>query len=341
MADVFISYSREDQDYACKLASALHEHGWSVWWDHHVSGGEDYRKIIEHELNTAKSVVVLWSQHSISSEWVQNEAEVARRRGILVTARIDTVEPPLAFMGRQVIDLVGWKSQPSHMNLQPLCNTVATKVNSEKVPPHQPTNPSRARFRWNRRYTVRAVAAMAIVLFVFLVLYPPLNRPLVVLMDSAAPKQVYDPDTRAKYGTNADDLTQILQDLPIRTIKETTNLLWTREQQILDFNPALIIIHFSAFYVETNPSDSEKKLLGFLSFMASSKTVFLMYSKGLEKEMTRLEELQLIKDLGFLSSGIPEERFHLLPMPGGDRATFRDPATARRVKLRVKALLGL
>jgi TIR domain len=33
MSDIFISYKREEQPIARKLADALEKEGWSVWWD--------------------------------------------------------------------------------------------------------------------------------------------------------------------------------------------------------------------------------------------------------------------------------------------------------------------
>ena len=36
MADVFISYAREDEPKARQLADALTVRGWEVWWDRHI-----------------------------------------------------------------------------------------------------------------------------------------------------------------------------------------------------------------------------------------------------------------------------------------------------------------
>ena len=44
----------------------------------------------------------------------------------------------------------------------------------------------------------------------------PAGEPLVILMDSPHPARVYDEETRAVNGTNADVLSDILLDLPIR-----------------------------------------------------------------------------------------------------------------------------
>jgi hypothetical protein len=81
VTDVFISYASEDRDRAAELASALGAFGCSVWWDRKIITGQAFDHAIERELETAKSVVVLWSRHSIESEWVRNEAAVASERG--------------------------------------------------------------------------------------------------------------------------------------------------------------------------------------------------------------------------------------------------------------------
>jgi hypothetical protein len=57
VADVFIS----DRESARKLANALIAVGWSVWWDRRIIAGQAFDQEIERELETAKSVVVLWS----------------------------------------------------------------------------------------------------------------------------------------------------------------------------------------------------------------------------------------------------------------------------------------
>ncbi len=53
-----------------------------MWWDRKILAGQAFDQTIERELETAKSVVVLWSRHSIASEWVRNEAAVAAERGV-------------------------------------------------------------------------------------------------------------------------------------------------------------------------------------------------------------------------------------------------------------------
>ena len=128
MTDVFISYAREDRDRAHKLADALAAFGWSVWWDRKIITGEAFDQAIERELETAKSIVVLWSEHSIASEWVKSEAAVASERGVLVPALIDSVKLPLEFRRKQTADLIGWDGEPSHSGLQALCEGISARI---------------------------------------------------------------------------------------------------------------------------------------------------------------------------------------------------------------------
>lgn len=105
MASVFLSYVRADVDRAQSIAQALEKAGHSVWWDRHITGGAQYSKEIEQALKRAEAVVVLWSEHSVDSAWVRDEAAAGRDSGRLVPARLDQAEPPLGFRQYQTIDL--------------------------------------------------------------------------------------------------------------------------------------------------------------------------------------------------------------------------------------------
>jgi len=110
MADVFISYAREDRACAELLARALTARGWSVWWDRHIHVGHSFSEVIERELDRARCVIVLWSRNSVASEWVQNEAAEAANRKALVPVRIEDVRPPLEFRRLQTADFLDWQS---------------------------------------------------------------------------------------------------------------------------------------------------------------------------------------------------------------------------------------
>lgn len=159
MTDVFISYASEDRDRAGKLASALSAFGWSVWWDRKIITGQAFDQAIEHELETTKSVVVLWSQHSIASEWVKNEAAVASERGVLVPAIIDSVKLPLEFRRKQTAELIDWQGEPSHSGFQALCEGIANTIGA---PLQQPIPHQGPKARWSPHWALAALATIAV-----------------------------------------------------------------------------------------------------------------------------------------------------------------------------------
>ena len=130
MADIFMSYSSKDRPRAEALAAALARRGWSVWWDRKILAGNAYDESIEHELDSAKCAVVLWSHDSVMSEWVKNEAAEAVERGVLVPVMIDNVRLPIEFRRKQTIDLTGWDGTPSHAALGPLVDSIAGRMAS-------------------------------------------------------------------------------------------------------------------------------------------------------------------------------------------------------------------
>ena len=114
MADIFISYASDDLPRVEPLAKALEEQGWSVWWDRKITPGKTFSQVIEEAINAAKCVIVLWSNKSVNSDWVQNEAAEGAGRKILVPALIDEVQIPFEFRRIQAADLTDWKEETDH-----------------------------------------------------------------------------------------------------------------------------------------------------------------------------------------------------------------------------------
>jgi TIR domain len=108
MADVFISYAREDKGSAEKLRHYFEEQGYDVFWDDDIRTGDTWPPILETHLDQAKCIVVLWSPNSIDSDWVNYEAERGGNRQVLLTAKITDCEPRQQYAEKQFADLRGW-----------------------------------------------------------------------------------------------------------------------------------------------------------------------------------------------------------------------------------------
>jgi hypothetical protein len=102
---LFISYARVDREPVERLAKALTAAGFSVWWDAALEGGHHFAAEIERELTAADAVVVVWSEASVISNWVLDEAMYGRDRGCLIPVRFDDTPPPLGYRQIQTIDL--------------------------------------------------------------------------------------------------------------------------------------------------------------------------------------------------------------------------------------------
>lgn len=134
MADVFISYKSERRAAAEHLAEILADYGFSVWWDYGLVSGQDFGVQIERELRQSKAVVVLWCSLAVQSEWVREEAALAKRLGKLAPAMIEKVELPLGFSLSQTIDLSEWDGAPQSNRLERLLRDIAALVGRSPRP---------------------------------------------------------------------------------------------------------------------------------------------------------------------------------------------------------------
>jgi TIR domain len=128
MSDIFISYKREEQATARKLANALESESWTVWWDPKLRAGEHFDDVIEKALDEAKCVIVMWSELSVQSRYVRDEATHALERGKLVPLAIETVELPFRFKGVQMLSLLGWDGSKDLREFRRLVEDIAAIV---------------------------------------------------------------------------------------------------------------------------------------------------------------------------------------------------------------------
>ena len=114
VANVFISYARGDRERIQPLVAALEADGLSVWWDPALVPGRRFREMIAHELSSADSVIVVWTRQALESDWVQDEAEEARVRGVLIPVILEPVKAPAGFRQVQAADLSQWTGSRKH-----------------------------------------------------------------------------------------------------------------------------------------------------------------------------------------------------------------------------------
>lgn len=169
MAQIFLSYAREDREFAGRIARVLEQSGHSVWWDRRLDGGEEFSAEIEAALDRADVVVVAWSRESVKSRWVRDEAAVGGDSGTLVPVGIDGSIPPMGFRQFHTIDLVGWKGAKRDERTAELLHSIERRLNGKAEPasatPSVATKPRRtslAGMNWIRAGIAAAVLAILV-----------------------------------------------------------------------------------------------------------------------------------------------------------------------------------
>src|SRR4051812_25724942 len=95
MADVFISYARENQVFAQRVAEAVRREGYDVFWDDDLPPHLSYGEVITEKIGSARAAIVIWSKDAAASEWVRAEADLARSHKKLIQTSIDDHPLPM------------------------------------------------------------------------------------------------------------------------------------------------------------------------------------------------------------------------------------------------------
>lgn len=167
MASVFLSYAREDAAKAKSLARILERAGHDVWWDRHIRSGSEFAGAIEEALKQADAVLVLWSETSICSAWVRDEAAEGRDSGRLIAAVLDGSRPPIGFRQFQSTDLSSWTGRGAPRQMDELLSAIGEKGPSRRAPKDPQAAPRAAtpkfgidRFGWRSIVVGMLVAAL-------------------------------------------------------------------------------------------------------------------------------------------------------------------------------------
>jgi hypothetical protein len=128
MSDIFISYSSKDKGKAELFARTFERESMSVFWDKTIPPGKTFDQYINEQLEAAKCIVVLWSQWSIHSDWVKEEAQRGVQRKILVPVFIDKVAPPLGFGRIETAELFDWEGDTAEGEFQNLLQAIEVLI---------------------------------------------------------------------------------------------------------------------------------------------------------------------------------------------------------------------
>lgn len=124
----FISYSSKNQDFAERLYSDLQNKGVRCWYaPEDMKIGDKIRDRIDESIRLRDKLLLILSENSIASDWVENEVESAleeerhRGRAILFPVRIDdaVMESKKAWAAsirrtRHIGDFTYWKEHDSY-----------------------------------------------------------------------------------------------------------------------------------------------------------------------------------------------------------------------------------
>jgi adenylate cyclase len=142
VARVFLSYARDDAARAEAIAGALERAGHDVWWDRQIHGGSRFAKEIDQALKKADAVVVLWSEASVESAWVHDEAEEGREAERLFPITLDGSRPPLGFRQYHCIDFSDATDGGQSAAVASLVAAISARMKAEPAPAARDDKPS-------------------------------------------------------------------------------------------------------------------------------------------------------------------------------------------------------
>lgn len=138
MSDVFISYARENQPFAQRVAEAVRQEGYGVFWDDDLPPHLSYGEVIEEKIANARAAIVIWSKDAAASEWVRAEADLARSHRKLIQTSIDDHPLPMPFNQIQYAAIGDWNGEPDHPGWRKVRSSLAALSGREPLPATSP-----------------------------------------------------------------------------------------------------------------------------------------------------------------------------------------------------------
>jgi TIR domain len=167
VADIFISYAREDAVRAHELADAFVSLGWSVWWDDSIRVGAPFDQVIDQQLDMAPCVVVIWSTASVASNWVRAEASAADEQGKLVPVSFEyDLRLPVRFRQLKAAHLTSTDllepSDDTSQLLADIADLTGKQPSGIEIDPNGRSSAANVVTAGNWRITLRMLGARAI-----------------------------------------------------------------------------------------------------------------------------------------------------------------------------------
>jgi hypothetical protein len=159
---IFVSYAREDKTRVETLVAEL-EKRFEVFWDPELPIGRRWDEEIQQKLKIATRVLVVWSEASIDSRYVREEAKLALDAGKLVPLHFEKVAPPFGFSFEQSCDLVDWNGDAEDPAFVRLVSALEGPVMPPPPPPGVLSRWWRAVRRLPRSPAVRAATVSLLV----------------------------------------------------------------------------------------------------------------------------------------------------------------------------------
>jgi DNA/RNA endonuclease G (NUC1) len=131
--DIFVSYTHVDRERVRPLVEMFETEGWTVWWDRGIAPGEPWLPELEAEIAKARAMVVVWSETSVTSQWVLHEAGLGLEKDTLVPVLLDVDVPPAAFSDVQAIDLSRWDGNKQITEIEALLRRLASLAQPSRI----------------------------------------------------------------------------------------------------------------------------------------------------------------------------------------------------------------
>jgi hypothetical protein len=108
VADVFISYKREDRPRVAIIAELLSDLGLSAWFDASLVSNDTWESVINREVAAASAMLVCWTPRAVKSVQVMREVLLGATRKILAPVWLEKCDLPEGLDSKHVPDLSRW-----------------------------------------------------------------------------------------------------------------------------------------------------------------------------------------------------------------------------------------